>query len=580
MKRLIVLSLLLLMTTASAYAQTIKDVEHELVNINGIEYLNISGKSYAEDEAVTISIVKVDDKDVVMDGNDPGLNPNDYIVYMGDTMKNADSFIFEIPLDSSMNGEALYIRIGNKEDIYTMQLVTVSHEKGKELAGYINTKNADELEVILDENINLYKNLGYKMDIYSLCGAEKETVCEMLAEGDRPYEDAVLAFNLAVFTVSANMASDADKLSEVVDGFISELKLNLSGNEKYKYICEKSGLPQLNSAVFEKKPYIDAVDFGNKYFAAIESTFNKLEDEAVLKEINDANYDTILGVLEKHKFFVGVDVSSAAKSMTSGNKDKFIRALCDLIFSDKNQAGKDIKSLIDKYGKTSSRPGSSGGSSGGGGYAPKKNNAQAPAVSVNTINQQVTEESAPLKKFNDMEGAKWAEEAVMALYNRGIISGVDENSFAPGMEATREQAIKMIVTAFDIKAKEEVEMSFGDVLEDAWYYEFVKAAYTNGIINGINETDFGTEKSITRQDLVTVLYRMIEKNVEKDDLSWAELSFGDASEIAPYALEAVSYFSSTGVINGIEENGNLLFKPGKSVTRAELAKIIYGVDGK
>ena len=37
---------------------------------------------------------------------------------------------------------------------------------------------------------------------------------------------------------------------------------------------------------------------------------------------------------------------------------------------------------------------------------------------------------------------------------------------------------------------------------------------TNGIINGINETDFGTGKSITRQDLVTVLYRMIEKNVK------------------------------------------------------------------
>ena len=77
-----------------------------------------------------------------------------------------------------------------------------------------------------------------------------------------------------------------------------------------------------------------------------------------------------------------------------------------------------------------------------------------------------------------------------------------------------------------------------------------------------------------------VFVNKIEKNVKKDDLSWAELSFGDASEIAPYALEAVSYFSSTGVINGIEENGNLLFKPGKSVTRAELAKIIYGVDGK
>lgn len=50
------------------------------------------------------------------------------------------------------------------------------------------------------------------------------------------------------------------------------------------------------------------------------------------------------------------------------------------------------------------------------------------------------------------------------------------------------------------------------------------------------------------------------------------LKFADKDEVSDYAVSAVSYCESNGIINGNERNE---FEPQGNVTRAEAAKMIY-----
>ena len=57
-------------------------------------------------------------------------------------------------------------------------------------------------------------------------------------------------------------------------------------------------------------------------------------------------------------------------------------------------------------------------------------------------------------------------------------------------------------------AKQEVQLPFTDVSDNAWYYEAVNYAYQNNLFNGTSATTFGPDVTMNRAMLVTVLYSM------------------------------------------------------------------------
>ena len=65
----------------------------------------------------------------------------------------------------------------------------------------------------------------------------------------------------------------------------------------------------------------------------------------------------------------------------------------------------------------------------------------------------------------------------------------------------------------------ESEMSFGDVSTDHWYYDYVKYVYDRGLMTGLNENDFGAVQSLARAQFAVILYRMEgEPEVEYKDV--------------------------------------------------------------
>ncbi len=88
-----------------------------------------------------------------------------------------------------------------------------------------------------------------------------------------------------------------------------------------------------------------------------------------------------------------------------------------------------------------------------------------------------------------------------------------------------------------------------------------------GIIQGYDNGCFVVTDSVTREQLVVMLSRMLGKPAVTGDLS----NFKDADQISPWAKEAMSWAVGIGVING-DDTGAL--NPGGQATRAEVAQIM------
>ena len=130
---------------------------------------------------------------------------------------------------------------------------------------------------------------------------------------------------------------------------------------------------------------------------------------------------------------------------------------------------------------------------------------------------------------------------------------------------TREALVKMIVDAKNI-LNNSAECDFTDLPSDFWAYRYVASAVENNIVSGYEDSSFGIGNNITRQDMAVMLVRAA--GIVAD----GGCDFADSDQISGYAKDSVAAMRQYGIINGYEDN---TFRPGKSATRAEAAKIIY-----
>lgn len=172
------------------------------------------------------------------------------------------------------------------------------------------------------------------------------------------------------------------------------------------------------------------------------------------------------------------------------------------------------------------------------------------------------------KLFNDIDNYGWAKEAIEGLYYAGIINGMEEGVFNPAGNVTREQFCKMAVQLFGV-LEYETETNFVDVDEGAWYAQYINSAIRAGYVQGQSDEYFGIGESIMRQDMATILFRGL-----GSQNSAAELDFTDNDAIAPYAYTAISELVGLEILNGYEDGS---FNPRGTATRAEAAKVIWGV---
>jgi hypothetical protein len=173
---------------------------------------------------------------------------------------------------------------------------------------------------------------------------------------------------------------------------------------------------------------------------------------------------------------------------------------------------------------------------------------------------------AATSSFSDIENS-YAKDAIVELQAKGILSGIDANTFDPKGELTRAQFVTMMVKALGLPVDENAMSSFSDV--KGWAVPYIEAAIKAGIIHGIGNGKFDPSSVLTREQAAVILVLSLKTQGTLDETD-ATLDFKDADKISSWAQSAVALALKYGLING---NPDGTFNPNGSSNR-EMAAVM------
>jgi uncharacterized repeat protein (TIGR02543 family) len=183
-------------------------------------------------------------------------------------------------------------------------------------------------------------------------------------------------------------------------------------------------------------------------------------------------------------------------------------------------------------------------------------------------------------RFGDVEAGVWYERAVSFIAARGITGGTGGGNFSPDALLTRGEFIVMLMRAYGIAPDSNPTGNFSDA-GDAYYTGYLAAAKRLGISTGVGDNLFAPDRTITRQEMFTLLYNALKVVGKLPDgapgSSHPALNdFTDAGSVADWAYDALALLVETGIVSG---SGGTL-NPTGTATRAEMAQTLYNLLGK
>ena len=179
--------------------------------------------------------------------------------------------------------------------------------------------------------------------------------------------------------------------------------------------------------------------------------------------------------------------------------------------------------------------------------------------------------NCPSAQFADLDVNAWYHEYTDAVIGDGIMNGVGNGNFDPAANVTRSQLVTML---WRLAGSPVVNyaMSFEDVAEGTFYSEAVRWAASTGVVTGINDTTFAPDENITREQLATILFRLAQNNgLNVSNAGNTVPDFVDRDQISTWAGEAMCWAYTNGIINGKGANA---LDPKGTASRVEAAAMM------
>lgn len=368
-----------------------------------------------------------------------------------------------------------------------------------------------------------------------------------------------------------------ENISELSECFVKEaIKENFYEKTDGAYKLVDKYAKQLGTAekdtytLYEKFDEKEKAVFGDKMTSVItagEDDFSKAFNEAcILCEVYTANsYGDVGDAIKKYKKYTYSD--EIKDYFSRSNTASIDIKLLGKSFSTIPELQKAIKDNLNPSSQgTGGNKGSGGSTGGSGGGAPI---AQNP---VKDIEKDDKSNAGDKAEYTDLDGVEWAKDAIVKLTELGIVNGRGDGIFDPDTLVKREEFVKMMVLACEIATDDNAKCEFSDVADGTWFTPYISAGVATGAINGLGDGSFGVGKTITRQNMATLVYKFgLYKKTEfptGTDIG----KFTDRAAISEYAKEAVSKLNACGIVNGM---GDLSFAPKSGATRAQAAVIVY-----
>lgn len=175
--------------------------------------------------------------------------------------------------------------------------------------------------------------------------------------------------------------------------------------------------------------------------------------------------------------------------------------------------------------------------------------------------------------YVDVPADHWAMESIYKATAAGIFQGTSadpsEPAFSPMGAVDRAQFITII---YRMAGSPEVSgvSPFADVTPESYYAAAVQWGYENGVVNGVSEGCYDPTRPISRQEMVTILYRYADKILDKGGEGSDLSAFSDADAVQDWAEAAMRWAVENGYIQG---SYNAL-RPQSGTVRAEAATVV------
>ena len=148
-----------------------------------------------------------------------------------------------------------------------------------------------------------------------------------------------------------------------------------------------------------------------------------------------------------------------------------------------------------------------------------------------------------------------------------ITNGTSATLFSPDAGCTRAQVVTFLWRAMGKPEPTKTETPFNDVAKGQYYYDAVLWAVEEGVTTGTSADKFSPDSTCTRGQIVTFLWRAMEKPAPKNTNN----PFTDVPAGA-YYTDAVLWAVESGVTRGTSENR---FSPDSTCTRGQIVTFLW-----
>lgn len=184
--------------------------------------------------------------------------------------------------------------------------------------------------------------------------------------------------------------------------------------------------------------------------------------------------------------------------------------------------------------------------------------------------------------FPDTYKGTWYYDAVTYANGAGMMKGYSNGNFGTSDSIQRQDFLVMLARMAKIEEgwyEDYNPGEFTDFNKDSYYAYAVNWGYESGIVTGYLDGRFGIGDVMTREQLVTFLYRYAQSighNVQVSPASAAEIrgKYADFGSVSDFAEDAILWAIDRGVIKGKTAN---TIVPQGNAQRCEVAQIMYNI---
>ncbi len=165
----------------------------------------------------------------------------------------------------------------------------------------------------------------------------------------------------------------------------------------------------------------------------------------------------------------------------------------------------------------------------------------------------------------------WAEDYVAAVIANGCMTGTGETTFDPDTSLTRGAFVTILGKARGINAGKYTESVFADIADTDACSPYAAWAAGKEIVFGYGEDLFGPDDVLTREQVVTMLYRYAQAFSMDTNAPGDIGAFKDGAQVSDWAAEAMAWAIGNEYISGF---GNGMLIPAGEITRVQAAKLV------